>query len=142
MMIRIRLPYHVASAAAARRKVREAMAASRVGRLLADDVALVLSELVTNSVRHATPLPSGELEVAWDVGEDMVELRVTDGGADGCPIPSPAGPDALSGRGLAIVTKLAVAWGVEQAADCTTVWALVRANRRRAAGPRAFRLAQ
>ncbi len=141
MMISIRLPHHVTSAAAARRRVREAMAAVKVGRRLADDVALVLSELVTNSVRHASPLPSGELEVAWDVAKDIVELRVTDGGADGSPSPRQASPDALSGRGLAIVTKIAAAWGVEDAPDGTTVWALVAANQRVSPRPGAFRLA-
>lgn len=142
MMISIRLPHHVTSAAAARRRVRETMAAVKVGRRMADDVALVLSELVTNSVRHASPLPSGELEVSWDVAKDTVELRVTDGGADGTPIPRQAGPDAISGRGLAIVTKVAAAWGVEDAPDRSTVWALVRANRRISPLPGAFRLAQ
>jgi serine/threonine-protein kinase RsbW len=134
MMISIRLPHHVASAAAARRSVREAMVARKVGRRLADDVTLVLSELVTNSVRHASPLPSGGLEIAWDVGDDMVELRVTDGGGDAAPVPRAVGPDDVRGRGLSIVTKLAAAWGVEDVPGGTTVWALVRANGRRS-GP-------
>jgi serine/threonine-protein kinase RsbW len=134
MMISVRLPHHVASAAAARQRVREAMDACKVGRRVADDVALVVSELVTNAVRHASPLPSGDLEVAWDVGDGMVELRVTDGGGDNAPVPRPAGPQDATGRGLTIVSKLASAWGVEDAAGATTVWALVATRRRAAAG--------
>lgn len=104
------------------------MADRHVGRRLADDVSLVLSELVTNSVRHAHPLSHGYLEVAWDVSPDMVEVRVTDGGGEHVPQPRGAGADESSGRGLAIVTKLATAWGVEDGPAGTTVWALVRAN--------------
>lgn len=125
MMMSVRLPHHVASAAAARGRVREAMAAGKIGWRLADDVSLILSELVTNSVRHACPLPSGELEVAWDVSDEAVEIRVTDGGGDGTPLPGVAGPDALTGRGLAIVAMLAAAWGVEDVPEGTTVWARV-----------------
>jgi anti-sigma regulatory factor (Ser/Thr protein kinase) len=134
MMISVRLPHHVASAAAARHRVRETMATRKVGRKLADDVALVMSELVTNAVRHASPLPSGDLEVAWDVGDGIVELRVTDGGGANAPIARPAGPHDATGRGLTIVSKLASAWGVEDAAGATTVWALVATRRRAAPG--------
>lgn len=142
MLISVRFPHHGASAAAARLRVREAMAAVKVGRHLADDVALVLSELVANSVRHASPLAGGELEVGWDVAQDLVEVRVTDGGAEGSPIPYMAAPDAMSGRGLSIVSKLAAAWGVEDAPGGTTVWALMRANQRRGALPGPIRVAQ
>ncbi len=142
MLMSIRLPHNVASAAAARRRVREAMATVRVGRRLADDVALVLSELVTNSVRHASPLPSGELEIAWEVGKDMVVIRVTDGGGENSPVPRGVGPEEMSGRGLTIVAKIAAAWGVEDTPGGTTVWALVRAGRRHPAVPGAFHFAQ
>ncbi len=129
-MMSIRLPHHVTSAAAARGRVREAMAARRVGRRLADDVALVVSELVTNSVRHACPLSNGDLEVAWDVSMHLVEVRVTDGGGEASPVPRSVGPDDVTGRGLTIVTKLAAAWGVEDAPGGITVWALVGHRRR------------
>lgn len=125
MVSTVRLPHDVASAATARRRVSADMSAQRVGAKLADDVALVISELVANSVRHASPLPNGDLEVSWEVRSDAVELRVTDGGGDGVPEPRSAQPDEISGRGLTIVAKLAAKWGVEDSPRGTTVWAVV-----------------
>ncbi len=122
----VRLPHDVASAAAARRRVSAEMTERHIGPRLADDVALVVSELVANSVRHASPLQDGAVEVSWEVRNDAVELWVTDGGGDAVPSPRSVGPDEVSGRGLTIVARLAANWGVEDTPSGTTVWAVVR----------------
>ncbi len=127
----VRLPHHVSSAGVVRRRVGEDLGAHGVAPKVAADVALVLSELVTNSVRHAAPLAGGDVEVSWDMTPDGVELRVTDGGAEVAPEARVVTVDDVSGRGLSIVTKLASAWGVESNALGTTVWALVAGGRRR-----------
>lgn len=121
----VRLPHHERSAGVVRRRVGADLGAHGVAPKLAADVALVLSELVGNSVRHASPLAGGELEVSWDMKEEGVELRVTDGGGAALPELRAVGAEDISGRGLTIVAKLAAAWGVESSAFGTTVWALV-----------------
>lgn len=131
----VRLPYDVASAATARRHVAADMTAQEIGPRLVDDVALVISELVANSVRHARPLPTGDLEVSWDVHGDAIELAVTDGGGEVPPAPRVVGPDDVSGRGLTIVARLADNWGVQDTPTGTTVWAVVRIRRSDAAPP-------
>lgn len=92
---------------------------------MVEDVALVASELIGNAVRHASPLPGGELQVSWELRDDGVEVRVTDGGGAARPIPRQVGPQDLSGRGLSIVDRVANDWGVDASANRTTVWARV-----------------
>lgn len=70
-----------------------------------DDVALVVSELVTNSVRAGAF--SIEVWIASD--SQRIEICVADD-APGWPTPRSAHPDDLGGRGLAIVERLADAW--------------------------------
>ena len=90
------------------------------------DATLVVSELVGNSVRYATPLPGGVLEVSWAVDPDCVRLQVSDGGGRSVPVRHDAGPEDVRGRGLAIVAALAREWGVELAQNgggpMSTVW--------------------
>ena len=132
----VRVPHHVSSAATIRRRVAAELRARKVKPKVVDDAALVLSELVGNSIRHASPLPSGELEVSWGVDGDVVELRVTDGGGNALPEPRAVEADELSGRGLSIVAKVAAAWGVEYTTLGTTVWAKITGGRRGVGGDR------
>src|ERR1700727_2893056 len=50
---------------------------------LVDGVRLAVSEAVTNAVRHAYPLDPGEIRVRAHVGEDALEVVVSD---DGCGV--------------------------------------------------------
>lgn len=70
-----------------------------------DDLVLVVSELVTNSVRAGAEVVDVELAYA----DDVVELRVTDD-APGWPEPRTADWDEANGRGLAIVADVADRW--------------------------------
>lgn len=73
-----------------------------------DDVVLMASELVTNAVLHG----SGEVGVALALADDHVRVEVVDDGESTFPSRAAApGPDALEGRGLAIVDALSDAWG-------------------------------
>lgn len=69
------------------------------------DVTLVVSELVTNSVRAGAEL----IEVHVRTDARQIEVRVDDD-APGWPTPREADLDDLDGRGLAIVDQLADRW--------------------------------
>jgi anti-sigma regulatory factor (Ser/Thr protein kinase) len=106
------------------------MAAELAGLISAEllaDTATVTAELVGNAIRHARPLPGEVIRVAWRLRADgaaaIVEVRVTDGGAERLPAPRVASPDATDGRGLAIVATLALRWGVERDGLGQCVWA-------------------
>ena len=85
-----------------------------------EDVKLLVSELVTNAVRH--PRAKGPIELAVEVGRRCVRVEVTDPGA-GFDRPKVSAPpaDALGGRGLLIVDRLASRWGVAPGRQ-TRVW--------------------
>jgi anti-sigma regulatory factor (Ser/Thr protein kinase) len=88
------------------------------------DAALLVTELVTNAVRYARPLPGGVLTAAWELAESKLLLKVTDGGSSGGPHRQDAGPRDTRGRGLAIVEAVAARWGTEHTAgNLNTVWA-------------------
>jgi anti-sigma regulatory factor (Ser/Thr protein kinase) len=95
---------------------------------VAEDAALLASELVGNAIRHASALPSGQLEVAWGPDATGVRLQVTDGGGRDKPLVREFSLDDTSGRGLAIVAALADDWGVDEHAGGTTVWAHLAAR--------------
>jgi anti-sigma regulatory factor (Ser/Thr protein kinase) len=85
-----------------------------------EDVKLLVSELVTNAVRH--PRRSGQIEVTLELGRARVRVEVADPG-DGFRKPRIGAPppDALGGRGLLIVDRVASKWGVS-AGRPTRVW--------------------
>jgi anti-sigma regulatory factor (Ser/Thr protein kinase) len=87
------------------------------------DAALIASELVSNAVRHAPPLPSGHLLVEWDVSGNIFEIAVVDGGGEHEVSIKQAESWDTSGRGLAIVASLADDWGVSVGDGETRVWA-------------------
>lgn len=91
-----------------------------------DDVRLVVSELVTNAVRH------GRSDAVLRVLRDgcSVRVEVLD---DDTRLPVPAAPDrlSLSGRGLALVASVATLWGAERTGSGKLVWAELEAFDRR-----------
>jgi len=87
-------------------------------RDLLDDAALVVSELVTNAVRHAG---SASLMVV-NRTDGGIRVEVRDEGP-GAPVHDSSDTDAEHGRGLMIVSALATAWGVEDDDGSKTVWA-------------------
>jgi anti-sigma regulatory factor (Ser/Thr protein kinase) len=117
------------SAALARQRLSSLLAAQSLDPEWIDDVALVVSELVGNAVRHAQGLPSGGLHVDWEIRPGVVELAVTDGGSPTEPRVRNVDVDAQGGRGLAIVEALAADWGVRAQGEVRTVWAEVRHRR-------------
>jgi len=98
---------------------------------LADAAELVVSELVTNALRHGIP------SACQLASERCVRLRllaqapfvmcmVTDPGAD-IPVLRESGPTSESGRGLNVVESCSVRWGWHLLDDGgKVVWALLR----------------
>ncbi len=119
----IRLPAAPESASQVRHRIASDLSRLTIAPSVIDDVVLVVTELVSNAIRHAQPLPGGEMTVAWEIDPAGVTVRVTDGGAPSQPeVQHPSARD-VSGRGLALVEALAARWGIDDAPGATTVWA-------------------
>ena len=83
---------------------------------LADDVALVTSEIVGNAVRHGDPPLSIDVDTSSDARHHLVRISCHDGGPwDG----SPPVPD--SGRGLVLVRALVTDLDIDADLHGTTV---------------------
>jgi anti-sigma regulatory factor (Ser/Thr protein kinase) len=123
------LPHAPSSVAVARQRLCAQLHASGVAESAVTDAAVVVSELLSNALRHARPLSSGEVRVAWNRQGDVLELSVSDGGASTEPRRGRSTLSSLGGRGLGIVESLSDCWGVRREDGATTVWALLRVTR-------------
>ena len=119
------LPFAAASVGVARRRLVSDLIAADVYDSAVCDVALVISELFSNALRHAAPLPGAKIRVTWSIGSACVHLAVSDGGAPTVPELGEPTQGATGGRGLRIVEKLSTKWGTSTSEDGTTVWAEV-----------------
>jgi anti-sigma regulatory factor (Ser/Thr protein kinase) len=116
------LPAEAGSVAEARSRVLDA-----VGPELSDDgqvetLRLLVSELVTNAVRHGDQDHPVEIHAAWNA---EVRVEVIDHGHGFSPAPRPGGLDEPGGFGLFLVGRLADRWGVETD-HATRVWFVLR----------------
>ena len=121
------LPCAPASVGVARRRLAADLTAAGIFDGAVGDAVLVVSELLSNAIRHARPLPGENLQVAWAVDDDAVEVAVSDGGAPTRPMPAQATVSSLGGRGLGIVDYLSRQWGVRSDDSGLTVWAVLAA---------------
>ena len=121
------LPHAPASVAVARQRLTADLDAAGVVHAAVGDAVLVVSELLSNAIRHARPLPGARVQVAWAVDNGSVEVAVSDGGAPTRPYPAHASVSALGGRGLDVVEYLARTWGVRADSQGLTVWAVLPA---------------
>jgi len=108
--------------------VREELSDALPGRRLAD-VELLISELATNSVRHAGCDESDELAMEADVRPDRVRVRLSDPGRGfEAQSPRPPAAGATGGYGLVLLERLSDRWGVQRD-DGFTVWFEVERDR-------------
>ena len=125
----VHLPCVPASVALARRALSEELIAAGIFEHAVTDAALVISELLSNAILHAYPLPGEQLQVTWAVNGNSVEVAVSDGGSATMPHAGHASPSSVSGRGLTIVEHLSQKWGVRTEEVGLTVWAILPAPR-------------
>jgi anti-sigma regulatory factor (Ser/Thr protein kinase) len=87
------------------------------------DVKLMVTELVTNSIRHAGLQQNDRLRLSVQVDREAAVARVeiADRGPGFHPDEYRYSVMASSGRGLDIVRALALRWGVEKG-DWSAVW--------------------
>ena len=83
----------------------------------ATDAALLVSELVTNSVVHANVGPRRALTVEVTTLDDRLRIAVTDPGSRLRPCLLPPDPETPGGLGLVLVDELCETWGVWQNPD-------------------------
>jgi len=106
-------------------QARRAVEDDDVPEDLLDDVRLVLSELVTNSLRHSDLRQGGWIGVRTLRRPGGVRVEVCDPGPGFPPPPPlPRSSSPFGGRGLLIVDRLASRWGAHRTADGRwEVWA-------------------
>jgi anti-sigma regulatory factor (Ser/Thr protein kinase) len=120
MIYEAQFPAVRTSALSARRFVTDAVV--DVPSEVSETIALIASELATNSVRHAATA----FHIRVERLPDRVHLEVEDDG-EGAPVVRTPGPTDTSGRGLQIVQALADSWGVipKEESPGKIVWATI-----------------
>ncbi len=101
-------------------------ARNEIGRLreeldgpVLESVRLLVTELVTNSVRHAG---AGAVELVVVVGRERVRVEISNPGTPFEPHVREAGRVSESGWGLFLVDRLSDAWGVIDDSGYQRVW--------------------
>ena len=123
----VTLPDGPEGASIARRATARAAELWRLDRELTETALLLVSELVTNAIRHGAP--PVRLSLHWDRAADRargrgaLRVEVSDS-SPAAPTVAPASPDQPGGRGMLIVQQLAARWGSSVPASRLgkTVW--------------------
>lgn len=102
------------AARSVRHAVREELSGELSERQL-DDVELLVSELATNSVRHAGCDEAREISMEAAVDDRCIRVQLCDHGAgfEGhMPVPPPTG--RAGGYGLVLLDRLSNRWGTQR----------------------------
>jgi anti-sigma regulatory factor (Ser/Thr protein kinase) len=100
-----------------------------------DDVLLLLTELVTNAVRHADVGPDRMVGVEFRQCPGTVRVAVRDEGAGFALEAASFRRDESGGWGLFLVDRIADRWAVTATATGTCVWFEIRSGHLPASGP-------
>jgi anti-sigma regulatory factor (Ser/Thr protein kinase) len=94
-----------------------------------DDLRLMVSELVTNCLRHGGLRPEDPIDVLVSSADDRIRMEVVNPGTGFYPPGSEPSIYQTSGWGLFLVSRLADQWGVDRRGG-TRVWLEVDVQRR------------
>jgi len=119
MRLERRLPVTPGAASEARHALDEVAADLSAGQLR--DVRLLVSELVTNAVRHAELAAGDAIRLVVDAADHTLRVEVHDPGTGFVPSEPEPDPARASGWGLYLVAELADRWGVDSG-EHTRVW--------------------
>jgi anti-sigma regulatory factor (Ser/Thr protein kinase) len=111
MRFSIQLPHAVSSIPIARRELQRL--AGEIDDLALRNTRLLVSELVTNAVRHVPAGEGDEITLTVQHEDGNVRVEVQDRGPGFVPSPRSETHDAGSGWGLHILSTLSDRWGVE-----------------------------
>jgi anti-sigma regulatory factor (Ser/Thr protein kinase) len=117
--LQVTLPNGDGSVRLARQVTRDVLARWRLAHL-EDTAVLLVSELVTNAVRHARDTHAIALDL--EIGETWLRIEVQDADSSWPHRRTPGRFDE-SGFGLVLVDGLAGKWGVRETATGKGVWA-------------------
>jgi anti-sigma regulatory factor (Ser/Thr protein kinase) len=109
-MMQLSLPADTSTPGAARTALGEK--GLSVPASVLPDLQLLVSELVTNSVRHADLAPGQRIELRVRVAPGTVRVEVEDPGPGFTPMPRRPGDRRDEGWGLYLVEHIADRWGV------------------------------
>jgi serine/threonine-protein kinase RsbW len=121
MPFEITVPVGPAAPATARRALVRWLSARATDGVLSD-APLVVSELVTNSLRHAGLPDEATVRVSAQLADGVLRLEVEDAGTRGAVRRRAPNRHRGGGFGLNIVDTLAARWGVDRDRG-TLVWA-------------------
>jgi anti-sigma regulatory factor (Ser/Thr protein kinase) len=119
MRVERRLPVSPEAASAARHALDDLGDAMSDARLR--DVRLLVSEVVTNAVRHADLAAGDAIELVVELNGGALRVEVHDPGGGFVPTAPAPDPTRPSGWGLYLVAELADRWGVDSD-ETTLVW--------------------
>jgi anti-sigma regulatory factor (Ser/Thr protein kinase) len=116
----LELQRNVQAPAIARAAVAGRCAGIELGGSLAHSLALLVSEVVSNAVRHSSGPPDDPIELTTAITDEVIRVTVTDAGEGFTPRPRDPGR-THDGYGLYLLEKVATRWGVECRGE-TKVW--------------------
>lgn len=119
--VSLTLPMDAAASRRARAFLDQAHCPAHGARVL-QRARLLLSEVVTNAVRHGSPPITTDLERP---GTEGMHVLVTDS-APGAPVVRKVDLESTDGRGMALVDLLPSHWGVEPGQASKAVWFQLR----------------
>jgi len=120
LRIELMLERNVHAPALARKEIAKRCAELQLGGSLCQSLILLVSEVVSNAVRHSGGACDAPIKLVASFGSETIRVTVTDAG-DGFT-PQPRDPESTrDGYGLYLLEKVSSRWGVESRGD-TKVW--------------------